>query len=703
MGNELLQAALKYATKYGWAVFPVSQKTKKPLTPHGCKDAKKDPGAIKHWWRKWPDANIGVATGAISGLIVVDEDIDETTGIDGIHEVDLWEEINGKLPETVRAITGRGGAHLYFKYERNDLKNRTGLIEGVDVRGEGGYVIAPPSIHPNGTEYSWECDPEETPLAEVDDNVKKLLDISKNQQSEKFHLPQTIEAGHRNDILYRFACSLQSQGLTDDAIVAAVKAENTARCSEPLDDAEIDLIVNSALTHSKGELKVINNAGYEQREPRFTYVLDKDGVKTDKIAQTIKNAEEAIMYDPALYGRIRFNELSYSPNVYGNLPWISSTGWRDWANSDDSNLRSYIENVYGLKNKDKIMDALNNVIHRKTINPVKEMLMAAHETWDGNKHVENLLPRFVGAEKTPYNTEVIHRYMLGAVKRIFQPGCKFDYMLILVGKQGGYKSSFLKFLAVNEEWYADNFNTLEGDKAFEKLRGMWIVEMSELQATKRAKDVESIKAFITSTTDIYRAPYERRTEQRPRQCVLAGTSNPVDFLTDRTGNRRFLPVTCGIIPVKNPYDDEESTRYEFIQAWGEVMDEYLRANGKVSVVLPKEFEQAALDAQMNYLEDNPNIGLIQEWLDNEAPDRVCALMIWREAYKIEVIQPQKREINEIHEIMKNNITGWKYANKQSVSGYGIQRCYERENPRPVEVKTETITDDFSISADDPFK
>jgi len=78
-------------------------------------------------------------------------------------------------------------------------------------------------------------------------------------------------------------------------------------------------------------------------------------------------------------------------------------------------------------------------------------------------------------------------------------------------------------------------------------------------------------------------------------------------------------------------------------------------------------------------------------------------MIWREAYKIEVIQPQKREINEIHEIMKNNITGWKYANKQSVSGYGIQRCYERENPRPVEVKTETITDDFSISADDPFK
>ena len=98
-------------------------------------------------------------------------------------------------------------------------------------------------------------------------------------------------------------------------------------------------------------------------------------------------------------------------------------------------------------------------------------------------------------------------------------------MLILVGKQGAYKSSFLRFLAGSDTWFADNFNSVDGDKAFEKLRGMWIVEMSELQATKRAKDVESIKAFITSTIDTYRTPYERRTEQRPRQCVLAGTSN----------------------------------------------------------------------------------------------------------------------------------------------------------------------------------
>jgi predicted P-loop ATPase len=674
--NELLNAALKYATKYKWAVFPVSQQTKKPLTPHGCKDAKKNTGAIRAWWKRYPDASIGVATGSASNLLVIDEDVDEDKGLNGVHEMQLWERDNGELPETVRAITGRGGAHLYFHYSGKDLGNRAGVIDGVDVRGEGGYIIAPPSIHPNGTQYEWECDPEETELSEIDDNVKKLLALTKKTPGAKFKLPQKIEAGQRNSTLYRFACSLQSQGLTDEAIHAAVMAENEARCTDPLTEEEVNQLIGSALNHVKGELKVIEQTNYPLREPQFTCVLDKDGVPTDKIAQTIKNAEEAIMYDPDLYGRLRFNELSYSPYVYGNLPWGSGSGWREWTNADDSNLRSYIESKYGLKIKDKIMDALNNVIHRQTINPVKEMLETAHSVWDGNKHVENLLTRFVGAEKTPYNTEVMHRYMLGAVKRIYEPGCKFDYMLILVGKQGSYKSSFLKFLAVNEEWFADNFNTLDGDKAFEKLRGMWIVEMSELQATKRAKDVESIKAFITSSTDTYRAPYERRTEQRKRQCVLAGTSNPVDFLTDKTGNRRFLPVTCSVLPVKNPYDDYNETRFEFIQAWGEIMDEYKRAGGDVSVVLPKEYEDAAIAAQMAYLEDDPDIGIIQEWLDNCNRERVCAMMIWREAMGVEAMLPTKKDINHIHDIMKNNISGWEYVGRQKITGYGVQRSYQ---------------------------
>ena len=679
MGN-CLSAAIEYATKYNWAVFPVSCKTKKPLTPNGCKDAKKDVGAINHWWKKWPDASIGIATGSKSNLIVIDEDIDEDKGVDGVQSLRLWEQVHGTLPDTVTAITGRGGSHLYFRYEGSDIKNRAGLLEGVDVRGEGGYVVAPPSIHPNGTEYAWEIEPGEVPLASVTDDIKAFLQGGKaSAKPEPFTLPNRIQSGTRNDTLFKLACSLQEQGFPDSAIVAAVRQSNSELCDDPLPDDELQIIITSALRYKKGEMKVVKN-GEEWHEPKLTYKVTKDGEITDQPAQTIANAEEAIAYDKNLFGRIWYNELAYVPYVYGALPWKQGKGWREWSNADDSNLRSYIESTYGIKSGDKIMDALNNVCHRHPINPVTDMLETCHENWDGNKYVENLLPNLLGCEKNEYTTSVMRLFMLGAVSRAFKPGCKFDYMLVLVGDQGKGKSTFLRLLALNDQWFNDNFSTLDSSKAIENLRGMWIVELAELQATKRAKDVETIKSFITSRADVYRAPYDRRTEQRLRMCVLAGTSNPVDFLTDRTGNRRFLPITCNV--KKAPMDitemDEIEVKAIFAQAWGEIMDEYKRANGKIRLVLPKNLQDAAMKAQTAYLEEDPRIGIIQEWLDNTDEKRVCAMMLWREALGHLYDDLPPRVVNEIHAIMRNSVNGWKYVGIQRNGKiYGNQRSYER--------------------------
>lgn len=676
-----LEAAIEYATKYGWAVFPVSPKTKKPLTPNGCKDAKKAVGPIQAWWKRYPNAAIGVATGSVSNLIVIDEDIDEDKGLNGYHEVSLWERDHTPLPETVQSITGRGGYHLFFKYEGNDIRNRTGILEGVDVRGDGGYVVVPPSMHPNGTEYQWEYGPDDIEMAEVNEAVLEFLRIGKTEYEHKdrFQLPDAIPSGSRNDTLYRLACSLQAQGVPDDGIMAAVESANQTRCNPPIDDEELQLIVGSALRHQKGELKVISKGMPEQRDPKIAYKVDKNGDLTDTPIQSIANCEEAIAYDPELYGRIRYNEIAYAPYVYGNVPWKQHTGWREWTNTDDSNLRSYIENRYGMKSMEKIMDALTNVCCRYPVNPIKDLLESCHENWDGNKHVENLLPDMLGAEKNEYTTAVMRLFMLGAVARIYQPGCKFDYMMILVSGQGTGKSTFLRLLTLNDEWFHDNFNTLDGDKAFEKLRGIWIAEMAELQATKRAKDVETIKSFITSRVDTYRAPYGRRTEQHPRMCVLAGTSNPVDFLTDRTGNRRFLPVTCGVTEAKfDIFADEVETKAEIAQAWGEIMDEFKRSGEKPKLVLPKSLQDKAIEMQTAYLEEDPDIGIIQEWLDtNPDVDRVCAVMLWKEALKHEFEKFEKRDINRIHEIMKNNVAGWRYIGKQRCDEYGVQRSYER--------------------------
>lgn len=680
--NRLLKTALFYAKEYGWAVFPIREGTKNPRTPHGYKDAKKDPGAIRSWWTKHPNDGIGVATGSMSNLIVIDEDIDDEKGKNGYEEVRKWEAENGDLPETVTAITGRGGYHLYFHYEGSDIRNRTGILDGVDIRGEGGYVIAPPSPHPNGTEYAWEYPPNEYPFAQLSDTVKQFLQYREASEADSFEMPDTIEAGTRNDTLYRLACSLQAKGLPDKAIVEAVMATNMEKCAEPLDREEIELLCSSAFTYEKGKLQAISNYPVEYREPKLTMTVDKDGNPTNKPAQTVKNAEEAIQYDKDLFGRIMFNELSKSIYVYGNLPWRVHRGYREWDNSDDNNLWAYIESKYGLKDINKLMAAHSNVAHRVTINPVIEMLEAAHERWDGNSgHIADLLPKYTGAMRSEYNMEVLKLFMLGAISRIHKPGCKFDYMLVLVGEQGKYKSSFLRFLATNDEWFNDNFSTLDGDRAFEKLQGMWIVELAELQATKRTKDVETIKAFITSRDDTYRAPYARRKEHHKRMCVLAGTSNPVDFLTDRTGNRRFLPITCGVTEPINPFLDIEQTVADFQQAWGEAMDIYLRSGGKVSLALSKKYEKQALEAQQQYTEDDPDVGIIQEWLDTSNHDRVCAVMIWDEALLMGSTKPTPREINHIHDIMKNNITGWKYIGMQRTSTkYGVQRAYERINP-----------------------
>jgi predicted P-loop ATPase len=324
------------------------------------------------------------------------------------------------------------------------------------------------------------------------------------------------------------------------------------------------------------------------------------------------------------------------------------------------------------------MDALANVCSKYTVNPIKAMLETCHDNWDGNKHVENLLPNMLGAEKTEYTTAVMRLIMMGAVARVYRPGCKFDYMMVLVSDQGIGKSTFLRLLCINDAWFNDNFSTLDGDKAVEKLRGMWIVELAELQATKRTKDVETIKAFITSRVDTYRTPYARRTEQRPRMCILCGTSNPTDFLTDRTGNRRFLPITCGLHPAKyDMFADEAATRMEFAQAWGEIMDEYLRKGGKVSLVLPKRLQHEAINMQERYMEEDPRVGIIQEWLDTSEHDRVCVAMLWKEALGNDYGEPKRVDVREIHDIMRNSVADWEPVGKRRCGEYGVQRCYER--------------------------
>lgn len=248
MSNKLKQWALMYA-ELGLAVFPLKIKDKRPATEGGCKAATVDKKQIEAWWDKCPNYNIGIATGGISGgLVVIDLDVDEIKGINGYEILKEWQRENGELQDTWTSITGRGGYHLLYK-DRATNQNRVGLYDGVDIRGEGGYIVAPPSIHPNGRQYEWEQGPGDCAIAQADSRVINFLMGPVPQEWEKppFQEPETIPEGERTSTMIKLIGSLKAKGLDNEAIKAAVWAENDRKCIPPLTEQELEKTVFPAL------------------------------------------------------------------------------------------------------------------------------------------------------------------------------------------------------------------------------------------------------------------------------------------------------------------------------------------------------------------------------------------------------------------------------------------------------------------------
>ena len=265
MTTTLRDAALAHA-KRGRPVFPCNpsadqDKGKKPLTEHGFKDATTDAEQINLWWTKWPNALIGMPTGAISKCFVLDIDVDETKGKNGEESLSKLINGHGKLPDTVEAMTPRGGRHIYFKHPGGAIiQNSTSKIgKDLDIRGDGGYVILPPSRLENGKQYDWEGS------SSPDDGVKAVyapqwfMDLllvptaPAPTPASQHDGDAAIEDGRRNDTLFRLGRSLRAKGLGDAAITAALLEENQAKCSPPLPDAEVRQLAGSACTKPPGK------------------------------------------------------------------------------------------------------------------------------------------------------------------------------------------------------------------------------------------------------------------------------------------------------------------------------------------------------------------------------------------------------------------------------------------------------------------
>ena len=259
--SELGQAAVWYCEN-GFAIIPLQARGKAPVMKHGLNDWFSDPEDAQKLWTQQPNLNIGVVCGSPShGLLVFDFDIDEEREKDGYATLSQWEKSQGELPETAVAITGSGGMHYLYRTDRTNIRPSANPELGVDVRCDGGYIVAPPSIHPNGRRYEWQDHPEDTPIATATGAVYDFLDhVQRNgghdetrNDNGKFKLPSKIKKGYRDKTLFRYASHLRAIGRSDSEILTTVMGANFMRCDPPMDSKDVERIVRSACKYERGE------------------------------------------------------------------------------------------------------------------------------------------------------------------------------------------------------------------------------------------------------------------------------------------------------------------------------------------------------------------------------------------------------------------------------------------------------------------
>lgn len=431
--------------------------------------------------------------------------------------------------------------------------------------------------------------------------------------------------------------------------------------------------------------------------------------KKGEIIPSLVNLVLILRNDPNLQG-IAYNAHKGAVVLQEPVPWRRPGEWKgpDWSDDDDASLRVYLEKVYRIYTPSKLNDALASVSHERTFHPIRDFLEGLPE-WDGIPRLEEVLIDYLGAEDSVYVRAVTRKTLVAAVARVMHPGCKFDYMLVLVGRQGLGKSTLFTRLAGN--WFSDSLSMADmRDKtAAEKLQGYWILEIGELAGFRKA-EVETVKSFLSRQRDIYRPSFGRRTVEHPRQCVIVGsTNNDTGFLRDSTGNRRFWPVNVnGVLDARAPWT---LNHYTANQIWAEALQAW--RDGE-TLYLEGEAAAEAYEQQKLAMEADERLGMIKEFLDMPLPedweerslsdrrmflhgdfgqdtdctmqrDRVCVAEIWCELFGRELTAIRRFEIDEIHGLMRQ-IEGWEKYTK-SKNGkikfklYGAQRAYIRSGSR----------------------
>ena len=467
-----------------------------------------------------------------------------------------------------------------------------------------------------------------------------------------------------------------------EEFVTLDKATRREIANEKLAEAKYDyeVPIEEDYDNTWAEELTVNSKGeYDNSAPNINLILKNDQILKDCYS---------------------LNTFDFRRYVLRDTPWRkieSSKNPEPMRDVDYSGIRNYIECVYGINSSMKIDDAFAIDVERRGFHPIKQYILSAE--WDKVHRVDTLLIDYFGCEDTAYTRAAIRKSLCAAVARVFEPGTKYDMVLILVGEQGTYKSTFLRKLGVN--WFSDTFTTVQGKEAYEQLQGAWIIEMAELSALKKS-EVENIKQFISKCDDAFRPAYGRTVEIYKRQCVFFGTTNDTDFLKDSTGNRRFNPIDIHPEYAKKSVKDD-LTDYEVKQIWAEAYvlwkeGEQLYFDDEEGVLARAEqHKHTATDERRGVIEsflekmlpedwDKKDLYDRRSWLDDPLSnngtwkrDFICMAEIWCECLGKDKTDMSRYNTREINEIMRS-LPDWEFIpSTKNFPIYGKQKYYKRKD------------------------
>lgn len=442
--------------------------------------------------------------------------------------------------------------------------------------------------------------------------------------------------------------------------------------------------------HSKLETKARKKAYSDD------WVEDLEMERNGKtIKNTIANVVLILNNDAKLAGKFGYNEFEQRETALKRLPWDEKGKYkypRPLSDSDDAEVRLYFEQVYGITGKGQIQDGLTVVLRGNSYHPVKDYLDALE--WDGVERLDTLYIDLFGAEDTEYLRAITRKVHVAAVARIYDAGCKFDQVTVLVGDQGAGKSTCIARMGGN--WFSDSVTTMKGKEALESIQGSWLIELGELSSMKKA-EVDEVKHFVAKTEDRFRVAYGKRIEHFPRRCVFFGTTNEEDFLRDATGNRRFWVVNIlgreGITDVWNYLD-----KATVAQLWAEAKERYEAGE---TLYLDRRLEAVARDVQAAHLEKDDRLGLVLEYLNRKLPiewdimdtferrnwladgdrvgqverERVCLLEIWSECLGNDPAKITRVDSFWLGRLMKSCDDYAPYGGSLKFSVYGTQKAW----------------------------